>query len=121
MAELAFPFRVDARGRTAETPRARHIRDLIELVLFTAPGERVMRPEFGANLLATVFAPVGAEEGAALQALIQGALQEQLRDVIEVRGVTIEVGDGILAATVAYAILETGEAARETFRTEVAS
>ena len=38
-----------------------HIRDLIEQVLFTSPGERVMRPDFGAGLLALVFEPNSVE------------------------------------------------------------
>jgi len=44
---IAYPFRFDGRGRTALADDDRHIRDLIEQLLFTNPGERVMRPEFG--------------------------------------------------------------------------
>lgn len=115
MTDLAFPYRIDARGRTAETDRQRHVRDLIELVLFTTPGERVMRPNFGANLLGIVFAPFGNEEAAALQVLVQSALQEHLRDLIEVRNVSVEAGDGRVEATVAYVLLETGETLSDTF------
>ena len=42
--ELAFPFHVDDRGRTADTDELDHVRDLVEQLLFTAPGERVNRP-----------------------------------------------------------------------------
>ena len=52
MDTLDYPYHFDGRGRTATTDRADHIRDLIEQVLFTSPGERVMRPDFGAGLLA---------------------------------------------------------------------
>ena len=55
--DLDFPYHFDGRGRTATTGRDDHIRDLIEQVLFTAPGERVMRPDFGSGLLALVFEP----------------------------------------------------------------
>lgn len=116
MAEIAFPYRIDARGRTAETSRTGHIRDLIEILLFTTPGERVMRPGFGANLLASVFAPTGAEEAAATLALIRSALQEHLRDLIEVQEVTVRAEDSTLEATVVYAILETGETRADRFR-----
>jgi phage baseplate assembly protein W len=115
MADIAFPYRVDARGRTAETTRTRHVRDLIEILLLTTPGERVMRPSFGANLLASVFAPTGAEEAAATRALIQSALQEHLRDVIEVQEVTVTAEESTLEAKVVYAILETGEDRVDTF------
>ena len=53
---LDFPYRFDGRGRTAATGRDDHIRDLIEQVLFTAPGERVMRPDFD-NAAAAQGAP----------------------------------------------------------------
>src|SRR5262245_55341028 len=41
---IDHPYRVDPRGRTAITDDDDYVRDLIELVLFTAPGERVNRP-----------------------------------------------------------------------------
>ena len=49
---LSAPYRVDGSGRTAMTgDMRRHARDLIEAVLFTTPGERVNRPDFGSGLL----------------------------------------------------------------------
>ena len=39
--EFDYPFHFDGRGRTAETTYDEHIRDMIEQVLFTTPGERV--------------------------------------------------------------------------------
>ena len=42
---LAFPFSIDPRGRSAASDDAAHVNDLIAQVLFTAPGERVNRPE----------------------------------------------------------------------------
>ena len=57
MQTLDFPYHVDGTGRSATTGAADHVRDLIEQVLFTAPGERVMRPDFGSGLLALVFEP----------------------------------------------------------------
>lgn len=115
MNDIAFPYRIDTRGRTAEQGRKRHIRDLIELTLFTNVGERPMRPTFGANLLTSVFAPIGAEEAAAVQVLIQGALQEHLRDEIEVRSVRVSATEGAVTAEVAYSILRTQETIVETF------
>ena len=49
---IAFPYSIDVSGRTATADNATHIRDLIEQVLFTAPGERVMRPDFGSGVAA---------------------------------------------------------------------
>ena len=58
---IDFPFHFDNRGRTAITNDDEHIRDMIEQFLFTNPGERVNRPEFGSGLLQMIFAPNSPE------------------------------------------------------------
>ena len=58
---IDFPFHSDSRGRTATTDDDDHIRDMIEQFLFTNPGERVNRPDFGSGLLQLVFAPNSPE------------------------------------------------------------
>src|SRR5436190_1281912 len=72
--QIDYPYTFDSRGRTAETTEEEHIRDLIEQVLFTTPGERVNRPTFGSGLLQLVFAPNGGALGAATQMAVQGTL-----------------------------------------------
>jgi phage baseplate assembly protein W len=99
---LDFPYRFDGRGRTAATDAEDHLRDLIEQVLFTAPGERVNRPSFGCGLLQLVFAPGSDELAAATQFLVQGALQEWLGERIEVAGVDVSAADGRLTVKVEY-------------------
>ena len=99
-----FPFHFDGRGRTATTTDEEHIRDLIEQVLFTAPGERVNRPTFGSGLMQLVFAPNSEELAAATQFLVQGALQQWLGDVIQVESVQVENQDARLRVTVQYVI-----------------
>src|SRR6266852_4362067 len=81
---MDFPFHVDQRGRSATTDADDHVRDLIEQVLFTTPGERVNRPDFGCGLLQLVFMPNSDVLSAATQFLVQGALQRWLSDVIQV-------------------------------------
>ena len=110
MAHLDYPYRIDGRGQTAQTEHEEHIRDLIEQVLFTNPGERVNRPTFGCGLLQTVFAPNSDELAAATQFLIQGALQEWLGERIRVEQVEVRADDSELRVTVAYALR--GEASR---------
>src|SRR5260221_8242966 len=56
-----YPFHFDGRGRVAQTDSNDHIRDLIEQVIFTSPGERVNRPTFGSGVLQLVFAPNSVE------------------------------------------------------------
>ena len=111
-----FPYAIDGRGRTAATGRDDHVRDLIEQVLFTAPGERVMRPDFGSGLLRMVFEPGGPEAAAATQYLVQGALERELADVIAVETVRVEAIDAALLVTVAYVVRETQTPVVATFR-----
>lgn len=118
MSQVDFPYGVDARGRTASTSEDEHVRDLIEQVLFTAPGERVNRPTFGSGLLQLVFAPNSDALAAATQLAVQAALQEWLADRIAVQDVTVEAIDSTLTATVVYADRLTQQSQTATFTRE---
>jgi uncharacterized protein len=104
-----FPFHVDGRGRTAATTSDDHVRDLIWQVLFTDPGERVNRPDFGCGLKRMVFMPNSDALAAATQALVKAALQRWLEAEIEVEGVEVRSVDSRLEVTVAYRRRTTGE------------
>ena len=104
-----YPYRIDGRGRTAETGGDEHVRDLIEQLLFTVPGERVNRPDFGCGLLQLVFAPNSAELAAATQFTVAAALQQWLGAIIAVEAVTVENIDAELRVTIRYAVNRTGE------------
>ncbi len=97
-----YPFHVDGRGRTAQSGDDAYVRDLIEQVLFTSPGERVNLPAFGSGAMQLAFAPNSPELGTATQFLIQGALQQWLGDVIQVDAVVVESDDATLRITVQY-------------------
>jgi hypothetical protein len=97
-----YPFRFDGRGVTATTDDDDHIRDLIEQVLFTAPGERLNRPSFGSGLLQLAFAPNSTELAAAARFLVQGALQQWLGELIQVEAVDVTPEDSRLTVTVQY-------------------
>lgn len=113
--DIAFPFAIDGRGRTADTDYATHVRDMIELLLFTAPGERVMRPDFGCGLLALTFEPNSPELAATLQISIQAQLQRWLGDVITSVALDVTSEDDVLRITVSYLVRGTGTQATETF------
>ena len=104
---LDYPVHFDGRGRTAETDDDGHIRDLIEQVLFTAPGERVNRPTFGSGVLGLVFAPNGDVLAAATQFTVQGALQQWLGDLIQVDAVDVQSVDATLNVVVRYTVRRT--------------
>jgi phage baseplate assembly protein W len=106
---IDYPYHFDARGRTATTDDDDHVRDLIEQVLFTAPGERVNRPGFGSGLLRLVFEPNSDALATASQFLVQGSLQQWLGDVIQVTDVTVENRDSTLIVSVQYIVRRTQE------------
>src|SRR5215207_9222775 len=99
---IDYPFHFDGRGHTATTTDDDHIRDMIEQLLFTHPGERVNRPDFGSGLLQLVFAPNSPELAATLQFTMQAALQRWLGDVIEVVDLVVVSDDARLNITVQY-------------------
>jgi len=105
--EIQYPYTIDGRGRSAEATEDEHIRQMIEQVLFTAPGERVNRPEFGTGLLQLVFAPNSPELGTATEFMVRGALQQWLGDVIEVSAVEVETRESTLRVLVRYRVRRT--------------
>ena len=116
---IDFPFHFDGRGRTADTDDDDHIRDLIEQVLFTSPGERVNRPDFGCGLKQLVFAPNSDELAAATQFLVQGALQQWLGNLIQVEGVQVESEESTLRVTIVYVVRRNQERQVAEFTREV--
>jgi phage baseplate assembly protein W len=113
---LDFPLGFDEHGWTAVTNLDDHIRDMIYLVLFTSPGERVNRPEFGCGVKQLVFAPLSDALAAATEQLIHGALIRWLDPVISLEGITATVNDSTLEIAVSYTRRETGERREEVFR-----
>ena len=105
--QVDYPLHFDGRGRTADATEADHVRDLIEQVLFTAPGERVNRPTFGSGVARLVFAPQGDALAAAAQLAVQGALQQWLGDLIQVEAVQVEAEDATLRVSVQYVLRRT--------------
>lgn len=83
---IAFPLGVDSRGRIAMNSLEDHVRQSIFLILQTAKGERVMRPDFGAGLQNLVFSPINATTAALVQHEVKDALVhfEPRIDVLDV-------------------------------------
>lgn len=101
---ITFPWRFDHRGRTAESADERYVRDLIEAVLFTAPGERVMRPDFGSGVAQLLFEPNSPELAGTVEMLVQAALTQFLSELITVGSVHVEAQDSVLSVNVTYAL-----------------
>lgn len=118
---IDFPLHFDSRGRTASTDDAEHMRDLIEQLLFTNPGERVNRPDFGCGLLAMVFAPNSPELATALQFTIQASLQRWLSDLVEIQTLEITSEESTLQVWVQYRVRRTGDQRVATFERRIAA
>jgi phage baseplate assembly protein W len=112
---LAYPYNFDSSGHTAQTDPLTHIRDMIEQILFTSPGERVNRPTFGSGTAQLVFAPNSDVLAAAQQQAIQAGLQQWLSDVIRVQSVNVTADDATLTVTVVYTVLLAQQAQTQQF------
>lgn len=119
--QIDFPYHFDARGATAATGTADHIRDLIEQLLFTAPGERINRPDFGCGLLQLVFAPNSPELAAVVQHTTQAALAQWLGDLVEVHSLEVEAREALLRVELDYVVRASGERRREVLQREIAA
>lgn len=116
--QIAYPWQIDGRGRVAEAAEAAHVRQMIEQVLFTIPGERVNRPDFGCGLQQLIFDPNSDELAATTEFLIQGSLQQWLGERITVDAVQVNnerADEGRLEITIRYVLLRTQEIQTETF------
>jgi phage baseplate assembly protein W len=104
-----FPYRFGADGLTARTSRADHVRDLLEQLLFTRPGERLTQPQLGAGVQDLLFGPLSEDVAGAAQALIELAIHQHLSREIADSAVEVRVVASALLITVRYSLIATGE------------
>jgi uncharacterized protein len=112
--DVNFPYQFDGRGRTMD-PGADLLRQMVEQVLFTSPGERVNLPDFGSGLLQLPFAPNSVELAAATQFSVQAALQKWLSRYVKVQSVQATAVDSTLSVTVQYSLLNSDVTQVQTF------
>lgn len=113
--QLRHPFRVDGHGHVASTDELGHIRQMVEQLLFTDPGERVNRPSFGCGLSRYLFEPISEELVAAAQFLIQSQLDQWMGDIIVVEAVEASQVDSALVLNIRYRVRGTDDVVVETF------
>src|SRR5215475_13896860 len=97
-AGIAFPLGVDAQGQIAMNSLENHVRQSIRLILQTAKGERMMRPDFGAGLHNLVFEPMNSATIARAQHEAKDALTcfEPRVEVLDVKVTTDPKQLGVL-------------------------
>lgn len=119
MSHIAYPYTFDVNGQTAHSSDEVYIRDVMEQVLFTNPGERVNRPDFGSGLMQLVFAPNSEALISTIQMTVQAALQKWMGSMITVHGVQVEHQNSMLRVAVHYSTLAQNEARTATFEQAV--
>jgi phage baseplate assembly protein W len=108
---IRFPFAIDDRlGRLAlEHDYDDYIRQLIRQVLFTAQGERINRPDFGAGVKRLVFAPNSPATASLAQTIVFQALTTFLGTLIRTESVTANADGERLQIDIAYSTRSRGE------------
>ena len=108
---IKHPSAVDlGRGRLAEEENyAAHIEQMMFQVLFTAPGERINRPDFGCGIKRLVFAPNSEVSASIAQVTIFEALTKWLGTAITVNDVKAAALDERLEIKIAYTLKVRGE------------
>lgn len=97
-----YPFHFDEKGRSAVTSADDHVLDMIHQVLFTNPGERVNRPDFGCGVRAMVFAPNSPAGAALAEVLVHQALTRWLADLIAVERITVTAEEATMSIDITY-------------------
>jgi phage baseplate assembly protein W len=105
----AFPIQVDGDGRISMSQYEQDIKEAIWIILSTAKGERVMRPEFGCGIHDFVFTVINTST----ITLIENSVQEALtmwEPRIELLGVAVSterVDEGKLIVSIDYRVRTT--------------
>ena len=110
---LAFPFAATALGQTQAFAYGSpgHVRNCLELVIMTGPGERVMRPAFGSPVREMLFASGNGPVAVALEAALAGAITQELSHLLTLQSLLIDFDDAnaVLHIDLTYEVKATGE------------
>ena len=87
---MKFPFQITEQG-AASSRRTEHVREQIEQVLYTDPGERVFRPQFGAGVRGLLFEPNGGVLKEVARRRLISSLTETLQGEVDPQTLEIDV------------------------------
>jgi phage baseplate assembly protein W len=87
---LRFPFQIGEQGGVVSS-RHQHVREQIEQILFTNPGERWYRPDFGIGARALVFEPNGSPLWELVKKRLLATLAEALKGEVLPESLAVEV------------------------------
>ncbi len=116
---MKFPLEMGAAGAITSA-RRQHIREQIEQVLFTNPGERWFRPEFGVGVRALVFEPNSSVLWEVTKKRLLASLSEALAGEVDPKTleVTVEGENEKLIIVIAYMIATINHTERLEFAVE---
>lgn len=108
---IRYPFSIDGGYGTLaeETDYSRHVEQMMRQVLFTSPGERVNRPDFGCGIRRMVFAPNSEVSANLSQVMINQSLEKWLGTIIEVNEVEVKNTEEKLEIKIVYMLRATQE------------
>jgi uncharacterized protein len=113
--QIEYPLSIRREGQIAAADEDAHILQMIKQVLFTNPGERVNRPDFGCGLYGMLFEPMSNEMISVTQALVRGNLVKWLGDLIQIEQLTVEAQDSTLSVGITYVVLRNQQRRSATF------
>jgi hypothetical protein len=108
---IRYPFSIDKGFGTLaeEVEYSRHVDQMIRQVLFTNPGERINRPDFGCGIRSMVFAPNSEASANLSQVIINQSLEKWLGTIIEVNDVQVNNIEETLEIKIIYTLRATQE------------
>lgn len=101
-----FPVLVDTNRRIATSRYEADIQEAIRIILGTAKGERVMRPDFGCGIHELVFAPINPATITLVETNISDALTlwEPRIELLKVAATVDKAVEGKLAVNIDYRV-----------------
>ncbi len=112
---LHFPFQVSDVGTPRTALRKDTVHQQLEQLLFTLPGERVNRPDFGCGVQRLVFSEASPESAATAEYVVSSAIAKHMGAVIDLDAVRVSVDDTTLYIDVLYTLLDSGDELAATF------
>ena len=106
---LAFPFRLNSRGRSDTAGDERHVRGMLEMLLLTNAGERVNRPGYGGGLARLLFGPVSPELAVTLQQTLRAEVIQWLDDVVNLQDLDVAFDESRIVVTISYVLRSDGD------------
>mgnify|MGYP001192047883 FL=1 len=114
---LAFPFRINNRGNLTLSEGERSIEESLRILIGTAPGERIMRPDFGCRVHELIFSPNNQNTASLASFYVQEALvkwEPRIREVY-VDAHPDPMNDNALQIDIRYRVIATNSVGNMVF------